>query len=47
LKGENFLKEKFLVGIIFKCKEKWAMTEELIVKWLREFWDRRTEQVLI
>jgi hypothetical protein len=40
LKRKNLLEEKNKSGSTFKCKEKGWMTE-LMVEWLREFWDRR------
>jgi hypothetical protein len=41
LRRKNLPKEKLPTGIIFKCNEKGWMTEELMVKWLKEVWHRR------
>lgn len=40
LKRKNLLQEKNMSRSTFKCNEKGWMTE-LVVEWLREFWDRR------
>jgi len=40
LKRKHLLQEKNTSGSTFKCNEKEWMTE-LVVEWLREFWDRR------
>jgi hypothetical protein len=41
LKRKNLPKEEVLTEIIFKCNEKGWMTEEFMVEWLREVWQRR------
>jgi hypothetical protein len=40
------LKERIASGIIFKQNGKGWMTEELILEWLREVWDRRVGALL-
>jgi hypothetical protein len=40
------LKERILSGIIFKHNGKGWMTEELILEWLIEVWDRRAGALL-
>jgi hypothetical protein len=46
LNRKNPLKERSPSGIIFKHNRKGWMTEELILEWLREVWDRRTGAIL-
>jgi len=46
LNRKNLLKERIPSGIIFKPNGKGWMTEELILEWLREVWDRRASAIL-
>jgi hypothetical protein len=46
LRSKNLPKEKLPTGIIFKCNDKGWMTEELMVKWLKEAWHRRPGALL-
>lgn len=46
LNRKNPLKERIPSGIIFKHNGKGWMTEELILEWLREVWDRRAGAIL-
>jgi hypothetical protein len=46
LKTKYLPKEKLPTGIIFKCNEKGWITEELMVKWLKEVWHRRPGSLL-
>lgn len=46
LNRKNLLKERILSGIIFKHNGKGWMTEELILEWLIEVWDRRAGALL-
>jgi hypothetical protein len=46
LKRKNLPKEKLPTGIIFKCNVKGWMTEELMVEWLKEVWQRRPGALL-
>jgi len=41
LNRKNLLKERIRSGIIFKHNGKGWMTEEPILEWQREVWDRR------
>jgi hypothetical protein len=46
LKRNNLSKLKFLSGIILQCTKKRWMAEKLMVKWLREIWDKRPGALL-
>jgi hypothetical protein len=46
LNRKNLLKERIPSGIIFKHNGKGWLTEELILEWLREVWDRSAGALL-
>jgi hypothetical protein len=46
LTRKNLLKERIPSGIILRHNGKGWMTEELILEWLREVWDRRAGALL-
>jgi len=46
LNRKNLLKERIPSGIIFKHNGKGWMTEEPILEWLREVWNRRAGVLL-
>jgi hypothetical protein len=43
---KNLEEKNVLSGYIFKYNEKRWLVEELMVKWLREVWDRRLGALL-